>query len=175
MKKLVALYTAIMMIILSAAIGCSAPTPVPGKSHFSMARVLHDDSVSIKAGEAKSLDVTLETRKQGPGEITYKILGIAEDYGEDNLPLPAGLDVSIEPSKFMAYPNSTYHSTITVNNPPASWGASVARILATFAARIRFAAPKDAACHPTLRFIPAASCGVFSLDFYKNNPRTSFG
>ena len=36
MKRLVALYAAIMMIILSVAIGCSAPTPVPGKSHFSM-------------------------------------------------------------------------------------------------------------------------------------------
>jgi len=61
------------------------------------------------------------------------------------------------------------HNTLldTVNSPPANWGASMARILATFAARIRFAAPKDAACHPTLRFIPAASCGVFSLAFIK--------
>ncbi len=40
-----------------------------------------------------------------------------------------------------------------------------------FVARIRFAAPRDAACHPTLRFIPAASCGAFSLDFGKRGKR----
>jgi hypothetical protein len=34
-----------------------------------------------------------------------------------------------------------------------------------FAARIHFAAPKDAAYHPTLQFIPASSCKAFSLDF----------
>ena len=67
MKKLTALCFAIIMIIISAVIGCSSPTPVPGKSHLSMARVLHDDSVTIKAGETKSLDVTLETRKSGLG------------------------------------------------------------------------------------------------------------
>jgi len=37
----------------------------------------------------------------------------------------------------------------------------------TVVAQIRFAVPKAAACHPTLRFIPAASCGVFSLNLYK--------
>ena len=103
MKRLVALYLAIMMIILSTVIGCSASTPVPGKSHLSMARVLYDDSVSIKARETKSLDVTLETRKSGPGQVIYEISRV-----------PDGLDVSIEPSQFMAYPETVYHSTITV-------------------------------------------------------------
>ncbi len=107
MKRLVALYPAIMIIILSAAISCSAPTPVPGKSHFSMARVLHDDSVSIKAGETKSLDVTLETRKSGPGQVIYEISRV-----------PDGLDVSIEPSQFMAHPETVYHSTITIKASP---------------------------------------------------------
>jgi len=103
MKKLSVLYLALIMIILSTAIGCSAPTPTPGKSHFSMARVLHDDSIPIKAGETKALDVTLETRKSGPGRVIYEISRV-----------PDGLEVSIGPSQFMAYPDMEYHSTITI-------------------------------------------------------------
>jgi len=106
-KKFAILYLSIIMIALSVAIGCSDPTPIPGKSHLSMARVLYDDSISIKAGEAKSLDVTLETRKSGPGQVIYEISRV-----------PDGLDVSIEPSQFMAYPETVYHSTITIKASP---------------------------------------------------------
>ena len=107
MKGLVTIYAAIVMIILSAIIGCSAPTPTPGKSHLLIARVLHDDSISIKAGETKSLDVTLETRKSGPGRVIYEISGA-----------PEGLEVTIEPSQFMAQPETVYHSTITIKASP---------------------------------------------------------
>jgi len=72
-----------------------------------MARVLHDDSISIKAGETKSLDVTLETRKSGPGQVVYEISRV-----------PDALDVSIEPSQFMAYTESVYKSTITIKASP---------------------------------------------------------
>ena len=107
MKKLSVLYLAIVMIILLTAIGCSAPTPTPGKSHLTMARVRYDDSVTIKAGETKSLDVNLETRKSGPGRVIYEISGA-----------PDGLDVTIEPSQFMAQPENVYHSTITIKASP---------------------------------------------------------
>ena len=52
--------------------------------------------------------------------------------------------------------------------PPSKLGGICGANSHTFFARIRFAAPKDAACHPTLRFIPAACCGVFSLAFIKS-------
>jgi hypothetical protein len=102
-KKLV---TLALTVVLLAVIGCSGPMPTPGRSQL-MARVLHDDSVSIKAGETKSLDVTLETRKSGPGRVIYEISGA-----------PEGLDVSIEPSQFMAQPETVYHSTITIKASP---------------------------------------------------------
>ncbi len=89
-------------------------TPPPGKAHFSEARIYYDDSVELKVGETKLLDVTLETREDGPGEVTYEIFRVAKEYAEDELPMPEGLSVSIEPSKFMAYPDNTYHSTITI-------------------------------------------------------------
>ena len=107
MKKLAISGVVILAVILLAVIGCSAPKPIPGKSHFSMARVLYDDSVSLKAGETKSLDVTLETRKSGPGRIIYEISRV-----------PDGLDVSIKPSQFMANPDTEYHSTITIKASP---------------------------------------------------------
>lgn len=106
MKKL-AISSVLILAVLLAVIGCSSPTPVPGKSHLSMARVLYDNSISIKAGEMKSLDVTLETRKSGPGQVIYEISRV-----------PDGLDVSIEPSQFMAYPDTEYHSTITIKASP---------------------------------------------------------
>jgi len=97
----------ILAALLLVLIGCSSPTPTPGKSHLLMARVRHDDSISIKAGEMKSLDVTLETRKSGPGTVIYEISGA-----------PEGLDVSIEPSQFIAQPETVYHSTITIKASP---------------------------------------------------------
>ena len=106
-KKLAISGVLILTALLLAVIGCSVPTPTPGKSHLSMARVFYDDSVSLKAGEMKSLDVTLETRKSGPGRIIYEISRV-----------PDGLDVSIEPSQFMAYPDMEYHSTITIKTTP---------------------------------------------------------
>jgi len=93
-------------------------SPVPGHSHFDDAFVRYDDSVELKAGETKLLDVTLEARKDGPGEVIYAIYRVAEEYAEDKLPVPAGFTVSIEPSKFMAYPNTIYHSTITIKTSP---------------------------------------------------------
>lgn len=107
MKKLNISGVLILAALLLAVIGCSGPTPTPGKSHLLMARVLHDDSVSLKAGQTKSLDVTLETRKSGPGQVIYEISGA-----------PDGLDVSIEPSQFMAQPETVYHSTITIKASP---------------------------------------------------------
>lgn len=97
----------ILAALLLAVIGCSTPAPTPGKSHLSMARVLYDDSISLKAGDTKSLDVTLETRKSGPGRIIYEISRV-----------PDGLDVIIEPSQFMANPDTEYHSTITIKASP---------------------------------------------------------
>ncbi len=101
MKKLNISGVLILAVLLLAVTGCSTPTSTPGKSHLSMARVLYDDSVSLKAGETKSLDVTLETRKSDPGRIIYEISSV-----------PDGLDVSIEPSQFMANPDTEYHSII---------------------------------------------------------------
>ena len=58
-----------------------------------------------------------------------------------------------------------YYEVLRCELPPSKLGGICGANSHIFVAQIRFAAPKDAACHPTLRFIPAASCRVFSLAF----------
>ena len=114
MKKL------ILIILLIGVVGCSAPKPVPGLSHLSKARVYSDDSIEIKPGETKTIEFTLETRKDGPG--IFKIGGISHVSGEYSdaviLPMPEGLGVNLEPKSFMAYPDSTYKSVLTITTSP---------------------------------------------------------
>lgn len=123
-KKLATLCVVVLSFVLLVVtlIGCRSvvpspapgPSPVPGRSHFDDARVYYDDVLVLKAGETKLLDVTLETRKDGPGKFNGIVSRVAKEYGEAKLPMPEGLEVSIEPSEFMAFPDTIYHSTITV-------------------------------------------------------------
>ena len=92
----------------------STPITTPGKSHFNDVRVLYANSVDLKAGETKLIDVTLETRKDGPGEFSGVFIRTDKEYGKDTLPMLSDLQVSIEPPKVIAYPNNTYNLTITI-------------------------------------------------------------
>ena len=104
-----------------------APTP-PGSGILGMPETIFGHSVQLKAGETKSLDATLKTKENGPGEFTYTIFRVKHEYGEylqdvgipleDRLPMPEGLEVSIEPSRFTAYPHNTYHSVVTIKTTP---------------------------------------------------------
>jgi len=89
--------------------------PVPGRSHFDDARLFYADAVELEAGETELIDVTLETRTDGPGEFSYRIFGTDREYGQVTSSLPDGLEISLEPSSFMASPSNVYHSTITLN------------------------------------------------------------
>lgn len=78
------------------------------------ARVLYASSVDVKAGETKEIDVTLETRGDGPGEFSGLIFRTDREYGNEPLTMPNEMEVDIQPVKIMAYPNNTYHLTITL-------------------------------------------------------------
>jgi len=105
------------LVKVAESVSLPPPTP-PGKALLEAARVECEDYVELKAGKTKSIDVTLETLKHGPGEVSYRIFRVAGEYAEDELPMPEGLDVDVKPPKFMAYPNNTYHSTITIRTTP---------------------------------------------------------
>ena len=91
------------------------PDITPGLAIMNMPKVVHPTTVGLKAGETAEENITLETRRNGPGMVHYTISSRVEDvYSTEELPWPDGLDISIEPSDFMAYPNENYISTLTV-------------------------------------------------------------
>jgi hypothetical protein len=92
-----------------------APVIVPGRSHFNESRFMWPDMVELSAGETKEVNITLETRKDGPGRVTYSFFRVKRVYSDEEIPMPDGLNVSIEPSTFMMYPNETYNTTVTIN------------------------------------------------------------
>lgn len=91
------------------------PVIVPGKSLLEMARFMWPDMVELSVGETKEFNITAETRKNGPGEVTYSFFRVKRVYSDEEIPMPDELNVNIEPSTFMAYPNETYNSTVTIN------------------------------------------------------------
>ncbi|GAI93323.1 unnamed protein product, partial [marine sediment metagenome] len=108
--------------------GLNSPLP-PGSFILGRAKIIFERSVQLKAGETKSLDVTLETGRDGPDEVTYTIFRLKHCYPleyrgdvgvplEDRLPMPEGLEVGIEPSRFTVYPHNTYISVVTIKTTP---------------------------------------------------------
>ena len=120
MRKIGIVVALIVTVLLL--LGACAPAP-PRRfiSPLETSTTRFEDSVQLKAGETKSLDVALYTKKDfgpGPHEVSYTLFRVARGYGADEIPMPEGLEVSIEPTKFMAYPNAEYHSTITIKTTP---------------------------------------------------------
>ena len=113
-----------LLVTLPLVLGACAPAPpVPGRGvgPLTTSQIRFEDSALLKAGETKSLDVGLYTKEDfgpGPHEVSYKLFRVARGYGQDEIPMPEGLEVSIEPARFMAYPNAAYHSTITIKTSP---------------------------------------------------------
>ena len=92
------------------------PITVPGRSHFGAQRfIMEPEMVELSAGGTKEVNINLETRKSGPGKVTYSFFRVKRFYSDGEIPMPDGLNVNIEPSTFMAYPNETYNSTVTIN------------------------------------------------------------
>jgi len=94
------------------------PMRAPGYSHWFGTQMRYDDSVALEVGGTKLIDVRLETRKDGPGEYSGKLFYVSRESSEDELPMPEGLEVSLEPSRFKTYPNTTYHTTIIIKTSP---------------------------------------------------------
>lgn len=93
---------------------------VPGWRYFYMSKGHYDHDVQLKAGETKSLDFTLETKNdiRWPSQFSYEIYKVGGEYEEDKLPMPDGLEMFMEPSSFMAYPNTVYRFSIMVETAP---------------------------------------------------------
>jgi hypothetical protein len=94
------------------------PNPVPGYSHFFMSRLTYEHEIKLKAGQTLLRPVTLETRKDGPGDFSGYLVYVEKEYGLLPLPWPKGLDAYLEPPEFTAYPNATYNFDLVVSAAP---------------------------------------------------------
>jgi len=90
------------------------PISAPGYSHFFATREKYEQEITIKAGEIGTIDILLETRKSGPGEYSGKAFYVSGEYSKEALPMPEGLEVSLEPARFKTCPNTTYHATLII-------------------------------------------------------------
>ena len=79
---------------------------------------IHENFMQLKPGETGETYYTLYTRNGGPGEVSYKIYSVAGVHKKEEMTMPKGLNVSIEPSKFIAQPHKNYTSKITVKTSP---------------------------------------------------------
>jgi hypothetical protein len=78
----------------------------------------HKNFIELKPGETKGTNYTLYTRNGGPGKVSYEIYRVAHVYEKEEMAMPEGLNVSIEPSGFMVQPHKNYTSKITVKTSP---------------------------------------------------------
>jgi hypothetical protein len=91
---------------------------VPGYSHFFDSSLRYESEARLKAGQTLLLPVTLETRKDGPGDFSGSFVYVDKEYGLLPLPWPEGLDACLEPPEFMAYPNATYNLDLVISTQP---------------------------------------------------------
>jgi hypothetical protein len=101
-----------------------APVPtivVPPPTPTQPPVITHSEgTILIKAGETTSLELVLNVGKtiREPTQVSYQISYVARPGSMDKLPMPIGLDVSIQPSTFMLYLNTTYKPIIVVRTSP---------------------------------------------------------
>ena len=129
MKELVRFCTTALVVIMLAVIGCSVPEVIPpGRSGLeNPSWWVEPADVEMKAGETASVNIVLDTLK-GSGEFSYTICRVKNAHvpyyqnigvsPQDRLPMPKGLEVSIEPSQFRASPYKTYHALVTIRTTP---------------------------------------------------------
>lgn len=79
---------------------------------------IHENFMQLKPGETGETYYTLYTRNGGPEKVSYKIYSVAGVHKKEEMTMPEGLNVSIEPSKFIAQPHKNYTSKITVKTSP---------------------------------------------------------
>ncbi len=105
------------------------PYPIPGESLLYQPHGgLNTDSITLKPGETKNVYYTLHTGRGGIGKVNYSVYRISETtyrayvkHSMTNLTpvsMPAGLNVTIDPSRFIARSFENYTSKITVKTTP---------------------------------------------------------
>jgi hypothetical protein len=89
---------------------------IPGWHSFYMSRILGLDEIQIQTGETKSFYITLDMRKDFKATESFKleVYPVSGNYQSDQISVPSGLALNIEPAEFTVYPNTTYSLPLTI-------------------------------------------------------------
>jgi hypothetical protein len=82
-----------------------------------------DTTLRFMATKTQILYPTLSTGRHGPGQVVYSVVRVEDDGSDRELPLPDGMEVSIEPGDFRGEPRHEYRSTMTIyTSHDFQWG-----------------------------------------------------
>jgi hypothetical protein len=87
-----------------------------GQGLANLDRLEFDNFVSIKAGQSMVLNITHDIRKnvRAPAEYFYGFTPVANEYGEQEVPLPAGMNIRLVPAKIKVYLNTKYPIELSI-------------------------------------------------------------
>ncbi len=77
-----------------------------------------DRAVRFDAGGFQEVNVNLSTGKYGPDSLTYTLKRVDSKDSAVEVPMPDGLDITIQPAQFAANPRNEYQSTLKIQTTP---------------------------------------------------------
>ena len=77
-------------------------------------RFISDAATGLLSGETGRIEVVLATGKYGEGKVSYKISRVDSKDGSNQIPMPEGMEVTIEPIEFITAPYNDYKSVIEI-------------------------------------------------------------
>ncbi|MEA1958286.1 MAG: hypothetical protein U9N44_01240 [Chloroflexota bacterium] len=91
---------------------------VPGTGSLYLSRITLDNSITVKRGESKNLEITLQADKDLPGlkpkTLSHTVYLVDDIYSTNTLPLPKGMSLSISPSSLTVFPKTIYNTTLII-------------------------------------------------------------
>lgn len=124
-KWLTVLFFALALVITG---GCcpqgstyefESPVEIPGLWSLRAARLNHENTVELLAGETESVKVTLETRHQGPAKFSSRIYMVeGKTSGAEQVPMPEGLIAYTKPDDFRICQDKTYSFSVIIKTTP---------------------------------------------------------
>ena len=82
-----------------------------------------DTALRFTAGFTQTLFPTLSTGKFGPADVSYEVARVDAKDSENRVPMPPGMEVTIEPDQFHAEPGQEYRSVMTIRTSrDFQWG-----------------------------------------------------
>lgn len=93
---------------------------IPGKSHFGASETyLSPGSGEIVAGKNMAFELRIVKNQEGVRNETILVSRVKQEYSEEEIPLPTGMNISSIPSAFTSYAGKEYLTRIIISTTNA--------------------------------------------------------